>query len=196
MLRNTVHGEQLRRHCNMAILTWYHALLSGRSFTVVDLRQVARMGAEKYRIGASLGALMQAIRVGAAFCWNDLLELGRRDPALTDEVFYEISSFFLYHFDLMSEAVMRGYMVEQSAALEERTRGPQRFADQAHVGQRLSRREFDVLRLLQQGLSNRQIAVAIHVSEDTVKYHLRNIYGKLGVHRRTEAIANAHRATL
>ena len=55
----------------------------------------------------------------------------------------------------------------------------------------LSAREFEVLRLIADGRSNRQIASEIVVALSTVKTHINNIYGKLGVRRRTEAVARA-----
>jgi DNA-binding NarL/FixJ family response regulator len=53
----------------------------------------------------------------------------------------------------------------------------------------LTGRELDVLQLLPQGYTNRQIAESLVVSETTVKNHLTNIYSKLGVKRRAGAIA-------
>lgn len=55
----------------------------------------------------------------------------------------------------------------------------------------LTDREMEVLSRLLPGCSNRDIAEQLHISEDTVKYHLKHIYGKLGVHSRDEAIAIA-----
>lgn len=55
----------------------------------------------------------------------------------------------------------------------------------------LSPREHAVLRQLCEGLSNKEIARALSVSENTVKTHLANIYAKLGVGRRTEALRAA-----
>ncbi|MFF2316060.1 LuxR C-terminal-related transcriptional regulator [Arthrobacter sp. NPDC058097] len=56
----------------------------------------------------------------------------------------------------------------------------------------LGDRELEVLQLLAAGQRNRAIAAMLHVSENTVKFHLRNIYRKLGATSRTEAIALAH----
>jgi len=50
----------------------------------------------------------------------------------------------------------------------------------------LTPREADVLELLQQGQSNAQIAVGLHVGIETVRTHARNIYRKLGVRTRRE----------
>jgi ATP/maltotriose-dependent transcriptional regulator MalT len=57
----------------------------------------------------------------------------------------------------------------------------------------LSLREREVLQLLADGLSNKELARALSVSENTIKTHLANLYGKLGVGRRTEALAAARR---
>jgi LuxR family maltose regulon positive regulatory protein len=57
--------------------------------------------------------------------------------------------------------------------------------------ERLSQRELEVLQLIAEGLSNREIAARLVISLSTVKGHTANIYGKLGVHRRTLAVARA-----
>ncbi len=55
----------------------------------------------------------------------------------------------------------------------------------------LSQRELEVLRLIAQGLSNREISQRLFLALDTVKGHNRIIFGKLQVQRRTEAVARA-----
>ena len=55
-----------------------------------------------------------------------------------------------------------------------------------------SKRELDILNLLGQGKSNREIAVALNLTEGTIKNHLTNIFCQLGVRDRTQAALWAH----
>jgi two-component system nitrate/nitrite response regulator NarL len=57
-------------------------------------------------------------------------------------------------------------------------------------------RELEMLELLASGLSNRDIAAQLYVSPETVKAHLRSLFGKLGVSDRTAAVAEALRSGL
>jgi DNA-binding NarL/FixJ family response regulator len=52
----------------------------------------------------------------------------------------------------------------------------------------LTARELEVLQALAQGLANKQIALALSISDHTVKFHVSAIYAKLGVTNRTEAV--------
>ena len=60
----------------------------------------------------------------------------------------------------------------------------------------VSERESMVLSALARGLSNREIGKELWITEQTVKFHLRNLYRKLGVSNRTEAARFAYQATL
>ena len=55
----------------------------------------------------------------------------------------------------------------------------------------ISEREYEVLELLARGHSNKEIADALFVSPNTIKTHLGNLYGKLEVSRRTQAVQKA-----
>jgi DNA-binding NarL/FixJ family response regulator len=52
----------------------------------------------------------------------------------------------------------------------------------------LTAREMEVIQLMAQGLANKQIALALGISEHTVKFHLSSLYAKLGISSRTEAV--------
>jgi two-component system NarL family response regulator len=58
-------------------------------------------------------------------------------------------------------------------------------------GPTLTEREVDVLRLMAQGRSNKLIGAELNISEGTVKFHVNNILGKLGVDDRTQAVTVA-----
>jgi LuxR family maltose regulon positive regulatory protein len=85
--------------------------------------------------------------------------------------------------------IMPGY-VEKILA----TMGTKQSATKAKLSgltERLSEREVEVLRLLGIGLSNQEIASRLFISPGTVKTHVHNLYGKLGVQNRTRAAARA-----
>ncbi len=64
------------------------------------------------------------------------------------------------------------------------------------TGGDLTRRELEVLRLMAEGLNTAATADRLHVSSATVRNHVQNIFAKLGVHSRLEAVAHATRARL
>jgi LuxR family maltose regulon positive regulatory protein len=107
---------------------------------------------------------------------------------------------------LLSEAaahgIMQDYTARLLAALEAEE---QKSADKSHLPlalpaqsliEPLSQRELEVLRLIAQGLSNREISERLFLVLITVKGHNRNIFRKLQVRRRTEAVARARELDL
>lgn len=71
--------------------------------------------------------------------------------------------------------------------------GPADGAAPAPTPGGLTDRELSILRLVAEGMSNLDIASKLYVTEQTVKFHLSNIYRKLGVANRTEATRYAYR---
>jgi len=57
----------------------------------------------------------------------------------------------------------------------------------------LSKTEIIIIELLEKGLSNKSISQRCDISENTVKFHLKNIYKKLKVHNRLEAVCKINK---
>ncbi len=66
-------------------------------------------------------------------------------------------------------------------------------ADTSSPAAELTRREIEILRLMTGGANTKTMAERLHVSPATVRNHVQNIFGKLGVHSRLEAAAHATR---
>ena len=60
----------------------------------------------------------------------------------------------------------------------------------------LTRREKQIIRLVARGMSNKSVARLLAISDDTVHFHLKNIYRKLGVHNRTSATVLVARGSI
>jgi ATP/maltotriose-dependent transcriptional regulator MalT len=60
----------------------------------------------------------------------------------------------------------------------------------------LSETQLNILRLVAAGLSNRDIAARLAITEGTTKWHLNQVYGKLNVCSRTQAVAQARQRRL
>jgi LuxR family transcriptional regulator, maltose regulon positive regulatory protein len=102
--------------------------------------------------------------------------------------------------EILHEALKRGIMPQYVSTLLAAFDGetptvarPQSLDWIGENSEPLSERELEVLRLVVDGASNRDIAAALYVSIGTVKKHLNNIFLKLDAHSRTQAIATARK---
>jgi ATP/maltotriose-dependent transcriptional regulator MalT len=91
-----------------------------------------------------------------------------------------------------AKAITPGFVERLLAAFEARRKvKPQSYIDSVVLVEPLSEREMDILKLLARGCSDKVIAKILLIAPDTVHKHLGNIYSKLGVHTRMEAILRA-----
>lgn len=73
---------------------------------------------------------------------------------------------------------------------------PFRLSSSVPPSTELSQRELDVLRGIVKGLSTQEIAQQMIVAESTIKWHVKNIYSKLHVHNRVQAVTEARKLYL
>ena len=116
---------------------------------------------------------------------------GVDDPAVVDAAFERGATAYL-----LKQVAPR----DLAATLRQATEGTyfcplasaNRAREQSAAEIGLSERELSILDALQSGNSNRKIAEELYLAEQTVKFHLTNIYRKLGVSTRTEAVHYAY----
>jgi LuxR family maltose regulon positive regulatory protein len=99
---------------------------------------------------------------------------------------------------LLQQAAARGIAPQYASGLlaafgiaEQETAGAPLPPGTPSLVEPLTGRELEVLQLIGQGYSNQEIAAALVITLNSVKKHASNIYGKLGVHSRTQALARA-----
>jgi LuxR family maltose regulon positive regulatory protein len=96
-------------------------------------------------------------------------------------------------YEALSHGVHPGYVRQLLAAYPvdgtDEDAPPTTPAAGTRLAEPLSARELEVLPLIAEGLSNQEIAARLYLSLHTVKAHARNIYAKLGVSSRTQAVA-------
>jgi LuxR family transcriptional regulator, maltose regulon positive regulatory protein len=83
------------------------------------------------------------------------------------------------------------YISNLSAAWKSRYEAEPREASVSVVTESLSPRESDILRLIAEGLSNKEIARDLVIAPETVKSYIKNIFIKLNVVRRAQAVSRA-----
>jgi len=94
------------------------------------------------------------------------------------------------------EIVLVAEAEEADVVVSERVIATAAPATVPREGAALTARELDVLRLVAQGLGNKEIAAELDLSAHTVKYHLASVLAKLGVRSRTEAVSRGIRTGL
>ncbi len=113
------------------------------------------------------------------------------DPAVIQAAFNRgASAFIVKHIDPRDLATAIRQAIDR--AIFQPLGLIERVTDVAAGNVSLSEREVTILQSLQSGRSNKQIASELFLSEQTVKFHLTNIYRKLGVSSRTEAVRYAY----
>lgn len=174
------------------------AILNSQS----DLKVVAEAGSgpEAEAAGEKIDVYILDLRMPEGDGIATIKKLVARDPATRILVLTTFDN----EEDIFQalEAGARGYLLKDTTkeelieAVRQVHRG-ERYLPQAvaaRLADRLIRpsltpRELDVLRLVSRGRSNKEMASAMFISEETVKTHMKSLFQKLGVHDRAEAVS-------
>jgi LuxR family maltose regulon positive regulatory protein len=177
----------------------------GRTGRLIEILSLLALALEAQgRLGEAGRALSQALSLarpeGYARIFLDLgqplCELLERlaaqgtTPDSPDTAIARIAGDYVRH---LLDAFRQEQRAERSRVAEATS---PRFAPTVAMLDPLTERELEVLKLLAEGLTNKQIASRLVVAPSTVKQHLKNIYGKLDVHSRTQAVARGRELAL
>ena len=99
-------------------------------------------------------------------------------------------------FERLADAQVAASRADAMVVAVDATRNDSPAAEGDRIDEPLTPREIDVLELLTEGLPNKAIAERLGISDQTVKFHIASILGKLGATNRTEAVRRALRQGL
>jgi LuxR family maltose regulon positive regulatory protein len=159
-----------------------HAALGDEQAGLADVARAVEMAEPQ-------GAISLFVEEGPpiAVALADLLELGWLDALQADYARRILAAF--------AEPALFTRTGDEGAPVHEPSK-PSSMLGLAAAVEPLSVRELDVLRLMAEGMTYREIGERLFISLNTVRSHIKAIYGKLGVNNRTQAIASARREKL
>ena len=172
--------RRAQRDGHQAQLAHLLALKAAHQHRALDRAQALRTLDEALTLGARCG-LLRSWLDGDALLLDmvEVIHASRGDHATDDDSL--VPTAFL---QALLQAAGRG------------DRAPPRASTERADIEELTDRELKILRLLKAGLGNRELAQSLFLSEATVKWHLHNIFAKLGVKNRTSALARAREISL
>jgi DNA-binding NarL/FixJ family response regulator len=143
-----------------------------------DIHIQLAVAAERARIASEMGETVSGGLLRVAMAATALISPQRPiDPNALDQRLYELVR-LARHAVTQAQRAIRGV---QEDARDDRPGG-------SHVSHDLTPREREIMGLIAEGLSNRQIAARLVISPKTVKNHIYSIYQRIGVHERGQAV--------
>jgi two-component system, NarL family, nitrate/nitrite response regulator NarL len=146
--------------------------------------------------------VMRALKAEGRGCPTVILTAAMHDDELTDAMALGVAGIVLKESPPASvvDCVRDVHRGERRIDLETLTRAVEHRRPRPHAsGERtppLTPRETEIVRLVAQGLRNKELAQRLSITEGTVKIHLHNIYDKLGVDGRLELVLSAQQKGL
>ncbi|MFL6637651.1 MAG: LuxR C-terminal-related transcriptional regulator [Paraburkholderia graminis] len=193
--RARVHLSSDPERAHKALETGRRYALSiarGRVLTQIDLlsaHTLARLGRVNEAMASRNRAVQDGCRYGLMRTFLDEGALARDELALTVEAQVLQGPALQFAHDLLGI-----YPVEPPPGRAVSTPGPRSSERNSHT--KLTQREVQILGLVGQAMSNKRIALALDITVETVKWNLRNVFCKLGVSRRYDAMVWARNQKL
>jgi LuxR family maltose regulon positive regulatory protein len=155
---------------------------------------VALTGHERILDGAAIVAANSAqATTSDELRWALILIVSTGIDRLIVEAGPEIETFLAdIRCSLRLEGTLGKLMARPTDLMAQWSEEQERPAQQPKCAGALSRREVVIVRQIGQGQSNKEIARRLGIAPETVKTHIKNIFSKLGVERRTHAVLRAH----
>jgi LuxR family maltose regulon positive regulatory protein len=202
-----IESRQAGRTSNAALAVWWHASFANAEWLAARRRDQDALDALQKMI--SSGIFEEKLQARAQLFARAAVLQGRlkREPEALAEAakawrIAQRTGLVRSMLDLGDEVLLLGRRAAQAGLLDEVTEFhleyvtqrasrnqarviPPPLATDAH----LSAREIAVLKALAAAMPNKRIAQALDISPDTVKWHLKNVYSKLGVYTRDAAVA-------
>jgi len=181
-LSKTVSGEpEIRIAGTAATFAFLQSLMSETSadISLIDLQPEMPAGTTR----AWLNELLEVTSI--------VLLVPEPDPAVVNQIRRAGVGGVLQSNASSEQIVQAIKSVRSGLMVFDRALAPQSPDDE--LLEQLTPRENEVLRLLADGLGNKEIAVKLSVSEHTIKFHIHSILGKLGAASRTEAVTRGLR---
>jgi DNA-binding NarL/FixJ family response regulator len=176
----------VRSHPEFHLAASFGAVASLVSFarhTVLDVVVIDTDSTNDLLLGpTSAAAIILLTEVGDAWSISRLLRSGVRAILSRESSQDDILSAIYAAYDGL--VLLSPPAAESLAAVY----GDEPLEVEAKLSEEITSRETDVLRMLAQGLVNREIAARLGISEHTVKFHISSILDKLGASTRTEAV--------
>ena len=181
-LSKTVSGEpEIRIAGTAATFPFLQSLMSETSadISLIDLQPEMPAGTTR----AWLNELLEVTSI--------VLLVPEPDPAVVNQIRRAGVGGVLQSNASSEQIVQAIKSVASGLMVFDRALAPQSPDDE--LLEQLTSRENEVLRLLADGLGNKEIAVKLSISEHTIKFHIHSILGKLGAASRTEAVTRGLR---
>jgi pSer/pThr/pTyr-binding forkhead associated (FHA) protein len=174
------------------MLIFIHGPLAGKRISLEkDEMTVGRSDTNDVVLKDPLVSRVHAIFISRAGAWL-IDDLGSHNGTyVNDERLHSVHQ--VRHGDRISVGASKIMFEDARMTMDDAT---QIIAAPTFVGATFTQRQIQVLRLMARGLSNKQIAERLFVSERTVKAYAQSVFEKLGVNKRAAAVAGALRLGL